>query len=141
MPETSLSILNVFIFFSQGKYFDSSLHPRNFFPNATKCAYHEGFISSCIFHRVKNGSLLVNGKVSSVDPPHLVMPNTVEPTKLRMCHDERFLKLWIKDSPFSLDYITNLPKYVGLNHSQTTLDNKSSYDHVLLQPQSRTSFG
>lgn len=128
-------------FFFQGKYCDSSLPPRNVFPNAKKCAYHEDFISSFIFHRVKNGSLLVHGKVSSVDPSYLVMPNTVEPTELRMCHDEWFLKLWITDSPFSRDYITNLPQYVGLNHSQTTLDDKSGYDHVLLQPQSRTSFG
>ena len=58
-----------------------------------------------------------------------------------MCHDERFLNLWIKDSPFSLDYITNLPRYVGLNHFQTTLDDKSGYDHVPLHPQSRTFFG
>ena len=69
------------------------------------------------------------------------MPTNVEPTKQRMCHEERFLNLWIEDSPFSLDYITNRPRYVGLNHFQTTLDDKSGYEHVPLHPQSRTYFG
>ena len=125
----------------QGKYFDSAITSRNIFPNARNCANHEVFISSCIIDRVRNGSLLGHGKVGSVEPPHLIMPITVEPTKLRLCHDERFLNLWIKDSPFSLDYITNLPRYGGLNHFQTTLDDKSGYDHVPLHPQSRTFFG
>ena len=124
----------------QGKYIDSAIPPRNIFPNARNCTNHEVFISSCVIDRVRNGSLLVHGKVSSTEPPHLIMPITVEPTKPRMCHDERFLNLWIKDSPFSLDYITNLPRYVGLNHFQTTLDDKSGYDHVPLHPQSRTFF-
>ena len=125
----------------QGKYLDSSIPPQNFFPNAKNCAYHEDFIFSCIIDRVNNGSLLVHGKMGSVDPPHLVMPLTVEPTKPRMCHDGRFLNLWIKDSPFSLDYITNLHRYVGLKSFQTTLDDKSGYDHAPLHPQSRTFFG
>ena len=68
------------------------------------------FISSCIVKRVSKGSLLVREEVGAVDHPHLVMPITVEPTKLRMCHDKRFLNLWIKDCPFSLDYITDLPR-------------------------------
>ena len=132
---------NHFKDYIQGKYFDSAIPPRNIFPNAKNCANHEVSISSCIIDRVRIGSLLVHGKVGSVEPPHLIMPITVEPTKPRVCHDERFLNLWIKDSPFSLDYITNLPRYVGLNHFQTTLDDKSGYDHVPLHPQSRTFFG
>ena len=52
----------------QGNYFDSPLPPRNIFPNTRKCVNHEAFISSCILDRVKNGSLLVHGKVGSVDP-------------------------------------------------------------------------
>ena len=88
--------------------------------------------------RVKNGSLLVHGKVGSADTPHLVMPITVEPTKPRMCRDKRFLDLWIKRSPFPLDYITNLPCYVRVNHFQTTIDDESGYGHAL-RPQSRIS--
>ncbi|KAK3706546.1 hypothetical protein QZH41_013035 [Actinostola sp. cb2023] len=69
------------------------------------------------------------------------MPITIEPTKPRMCHDERFLNCWIRDCPFSLDYITDLPRYMELNHFQTTFDDKSGYDHVRLYPASATFFG
>lgn len=99
------------------------------------------FISRTILERVQNGSLTVWGKVNEVDPPYLVVPITIEPNKPRMCHDERFLNLWIKDCPFSLDYISDLPRYVGLNHLQTTFDDKSGYDHVRLHPNCRTFFG
>ena len=69
------------------------------------------------------------------------MPITVEPTKSRMCHDERFLNLWIKDCPFSLDYLSDLPRYVGPGHFPTVCDDKSGYDHICLSPSSRTLFG
>ena len=49
------------------------------------------------------------------------MPITVEPSKPCMCHDERFLNLWIKDCPFRLDYVTDLPRYVFQGHFQATL--------------------
>lgn len=141
---SGVDIRDFFVHFKgnyQGRSYDSSFPPRVTFPNARRCLDFEQFIPSCIVERVSNGSLLVLGEVGAVDPPHLVMPITVEPTKPRMCHDERFLNLWIKDCPFSLDYITNLPRYVGINHFQTTIDDKSGYDHVPLHPHSRTFFG
>ena len=58
-----------------------------------------------------------------------------------MCHDERFLNLWIKDCPFTLDYITDLPCYVDQDHYQTTFDDKSGYEHIQLHPPSSTYFG
>ncbi|XP_044173521.1 uncharacterized protein LOC122957467 [Acropora millepora] len=69
------------------------------------------------------------------------MPITVESSKPRMCHDERFLNLWIRGLPFSLDLITDLPRYVRKGNFQTTCDDKSGYDHVLLSTESRTYFG
>ena len=69
------------------------------------------------------------------------MPITIEPSKPRMCHDGRFLNLWIKDLPFSLDLITDLPRYVPKGNFQTTCDDKSGYDHVRLTTESRTYFG
>ena len=101
----------------------------------------EEFISSIIINRVKNGSLVFWGRVGQVEAPHLVMPITVEPSKPRMCHDERFLNLWIKDCPFSLDYLSDLPRYIGSGHYQTVCDDKSGYDHICLSPSSRTLFG
>ena len=96
----------------QGKFYCSATPPVAFFPNSKSCPDFEEFISSTILDRVKNGSLLVWGRVGSVQPPRLVLPITVEPTKPRMCHDERFLNLWIKDLPLSLDYISGLPRCV-----------------------------
>ena len=81
------------------------------------------------------------GRVGEVDPPHLILPLTVEPTKPRLCHDARFLNLWMKDVPFRLDSLINLPRYVGRDTYQTILDDKSGYDHLLLTEESRTFFG
>jgi len=69
------------------------------------------------------------------------MPITVEPTKPRMCHDERFLNLWIKDLQFTLDYLSDIPRYVEANHFQTVCDDKSGYNHVSLTRNCQTLFG
>ena len=76
---------------------------RAFFPNSKSCQAFSEFISKSILEWEANGSLTVLGKVGEVSPPHLVMPITMEPSKPRMCHDERFLNpVRIKDLPFSL---------------------------------------
>ena len=111
------------------------------FPNNPICARFEEFISSTIKDRVKNGSLVFWGRVGQVEAPHLVMPITVEPSKPRICHDERFLNLWIKDFLFSLDYLSDLLRHIGSGHYQTVCDDKSGYDHSCLSPSSRTLFG
>ena len=90
---------------------------------------------------MSNGSLSVWGEVGKVDPPHLVMPITVEPGKPRMCHDERLLNLWIRDCSFKLDSITDLPRYVAPGRFQTNFADNSGYDHVRLHPSSSTFFG
>ena len=84
---------------------------------------------------------MVVGQVGKVDPPHLVLPLTVEPSKPRLCHDERFLNLWIRDLPFTLDTLSDLPRYIEPGHYQTVLDDKSGYDHILLTSRSSTYFG
>lgn len=124
----------------QGESFDSDLPPPRHFSNSRSCLGFETFITTTILDRVQNGSLTVVGKLGEVAPPRLVMPLTVEPSKPRLCHDERFLNLWVIDSPFSFDSLTDLPRYVGLNHYQTILDDKSGYDHFFLTECSRTFF-
>ena len=54
-----------------------------------------------------------------------------------MCHDERFLNLWIKEMPFSLDTLADLPRYIGSQHYKTVMDDKSGYDHILLSRRSQ----
>ena len=80
------------------------------------------------------------GKVGEVQPPHLVLPLTVEPTKPRLCHDARFLNLWMQDKPFKLDRVSDLPRYVSRDSYQSVLDDKSGYDHILLADNNRTIF-
>ena len=50
---------------------------------------------------------------------------------------------WRNDrrSPFSLDCIKDLPRYVGIGHYKTTFDDKSGYDRVFLHPSTYTFFG
>ena len=93
------------------------------------------------FWNVLKTDLSVWGRVGEDDPPHLVMPLTIEPSKPRLCHDERFLNLWIRDLLLKLDYISDLPRYVGKYHFQTTMDDKSGYDHVEISEESRKYFG
>ena len=69
------------------------------------------------------------------------MPLTVKPTKPRLCNENRFLNLWVKDTPFDLDSISSLPRYVSPSSFQSVCDDKSGYDHAFLSPPSRSYFG
>ena len=40
-----------------------------------------------------------------------------------------------------MDYLSDLPRYVGPGHFQTVCDNKSGYDHICLSQSSRTLLG
>ena len=90
---------------------------------------------------MKTGAVSLLGRVGEVLPPFLVLPLTVEPIKPRLCHDARFLNLWMQDIPFKLDSVTHIPRYVGRDTYQTVVDDKSGYDHLLLNPESHTYFG
>lgn len=105
------------------------------------CKPYARFISDAILDRLASGAISIWGTVREVDPPHLVMPLTLEPTKPRLCNDNRFLNLWIKDTAFKLDSLTALPRYVYPNFYQTVCDDKSGYDHILLCTDSRSFFG
>ena len=105
------------------------------------CEKFEDFISNCILDRVSNGSISIWGKEGEVEPPHLVMPITIEESKPRMCNDERFLNLWMDTSHISFDPIAGIPRYVKSSHFQSKLNDKSSYDHILLTEDSREYFG
>ncbi|KAK3735069.1 hypothetical protein QZH41_010773 [Actinostola sp. cb2023] len=79
--------------------------------------------------------------VGEVNAPYLVMPLTVEPTKPRLCHDNRYLNLWMVDKPFRLDNLSHLPRYLTKDSYQSVLDDKSGYNHILLEEPSRAFFG
>ena len=104
----------------------------------------QAFNSVCTenpYNHVKCGAITIVGKVGVAYPPHIVLPLTVEPTKPRLCHDARYLNLWMCDMPFSLDSVSDLPRYVQKDTYQTVLDDKSGYEHILLTEESCTFFG
>ena len=96
----------------KGESFNSALPPRRIFPNAISCKPFAQFISDTIVNRLSSGANSLWGKVGDVPPPYLVMPLTIEPSKPRLCNDNRFLNLWIRDVPFKLDSLMGLPRYV-----------------------------
>lgn len=53
---------------------------------------------------------------------YIVLPLTVEPSKRCLCHDTRYLNLWMRDNPFSLDTLNDLSHYVRKVSFQTVLD-------------------
>ena len=125
----------------KGEHFDSASPPQRIFYNHKSCAPFAKFIADSILQRLSTRAILVLGKVGEVDPPHLVMPLMVEPSKARLCNDNRFLNLWMDDWPFSLDHLHQLPLYVSKDAYQTVCDDKFGYDHILLATSSRTYFG
>ena len=124
----------------KGEHFDSASPPQRIFYNHKSCAPLAKYISDTIFQRLSTGAISVWGKVGEVDRPNLVMPLTVEPTKPRLCNDNRFLNLWMDGRPFSLDRLDQLLLYVSKGAYQTVCDDKSVYDHILLAPSSTLVF-
>ena len=94
----------------KGKNYECSSPPPRIFPNHLSCKPFASFISDALLDRLRSGAVSLWGKVGECTPPHLVMPLTVEPVKPRLCNDDRFLNLWIKDRPFALDSVQHLPK-------------------------------
>ena len=125
----------------KGRSYDAPRSPSIRLGNSKVCEGFRDFISETLLDWVATGVLDVWGRVGGVTPPHLVLPLTVEPSKPRLCHDERYLNLWIRDLPFRLDHLPDLPRYVLPGHFQTSFDDKSGYQHVLLHSSSRTYFG
>lgn len=68
-------------------------------------------------------------------------PLTVEHSKRRLYHDQRFLNLWVADKPFQLDTLKEVPILVGRNNFMASVDEKSGYDHVKGSEWSRSFFG
>ena len=77
------------------------------------------------------GAVTVLGHVNQCPQPTIVMPLTVEPTKPRLCQDQRYLNNWMEAVSFSLDHAIDLTRYLGEKH-QTKIDDKSGYDHILM---------
>ena len=115
----------------KGEAYDSTLPPRRVFLNHASSKPFVKFISAKLLDRLSTGAISLWGKVGGVQPPHLAMPLTVEPSKPRLCND-CFLNLWIADRPFQLDSLRDVVRYTPLDSFQTICDGKSGYDHIFL---------
>ena len=106
----------------KGVEYDCPTPPRETFKNHPSCKQFVDFISETLRQRLKTGAVAVWGKVGEVQPPHLVLPITIEPSKQRLCIDARFLNLWIKDPPFFLDKLIDVPRFVYKNSFMSNID-------------------
>ena len=97
------------------------------------------FVEDTLIARLESGTISLWEKAGVIEPPLIVFPLTVVPTKPRLCHDD--LDLWMRDMPFSLDRLIDLARYVSKDTYQTVLDDKSGYDHIFLSEDTRTYFG
>lgn len=125
----------------KGKSYDSIVPPKAFFLNSSSCKNFIPFIQSEICNRLKSGSVRLWGKLGECELPKIIMPLTIEPSKPRLCHDERYLNLWIKDCPFQLENLKHVPRIVNKNSLMVAFDEKSGYDHIKLHKESEPYFG
>lgn len=128
----------------RGKAYDHD-EPQQFYQkNSESCRTDPSFVARTLEERITNGSLEIVGHkddMSSDAFPRCIMPLTLETSKLRLCHDERYLNLFIKDMPFQLDTLTDVPRLVQKGDLLINTDEKSGYDHVSLTNDSRKFFG
>ena len=86
----------------RGESYDSDKPPMKAFENNVSCKSFVTFVEDTLIARLKSGAISLLGKIGVVEPPFIVLPLTVEPTKPRLCHDARYLNLWMRDMPFSI---------------------------------------
>lgn len=139
--------LDVTSFFKKfkGKFrkqvYNSSEPPNMYFPNALSCRNHASFVASELEKMIANGAISVLGRIGECELPKVIMPLTVEPTKPRLCHDNRFVNQWLKDCPFKLETLKDVHRIVAKDSLMVSCDEKSGYNHVRLSEGSKTYFG
>ena len=73
--------------------------------------------------------------------PHMVLPLGVEPKKPRLIWDARCLNLMCVHSPFTMDGVGKVAQCSWPGAHQVTIDHKSGYHRVALEPASWQYFG
>ena len=128
----------------KGVQYDLTEPPAYYQGNSASCATNAKLVAQTLEERLKNGSLQLLGRWDELDEtqlPHCIMPLTLDPKKERLCHDERFLNLFIEDSPFKLDTLREVPRMLQEGDTLINTDEKSGYDHVALASNSFQYFG
>ena len=122
-------------------FYDHELPPSRQFKNSSSCEQFREFINKELISRLQSGAISYLGPVGKVKPPHVVSPLTVEPSKPRLCVNMRYINCFMKDTPFSLDTLTDVPTSMSKDAWLTKLDDKSGYDHVLMTDSSKEFLG
>jgi ribonuclease HI len=125
----------------QGRHYSGSSPPRAKFPNHGLPSHLSEFVGKKIGEAVVAGAVRVWGEVGVVDPPHLVLPIGVEPSKPRMLHDARFLNLWCMSIDFKFEGLHMLPDLMEKGEFGFNIDHTSGYWHIALSEESCTYFG
>ena len=125
----------------KGNTYNSDKPPRQYFPNAAICRQYSSFIMHELYEGLRSRSIKLIGNVGECKCPKVIMPLTVEPSKPRLCHDERFLNLWIKDCPFQLETLKDFHRLVERDSKMIACDEKSGYSHLSITNSSQTYFG
>ena len=73
--------------------------------------------------------------------PDLVLPLGVEPSKPRLFWDGRWLNNMCRRTPFTMDGVGKVSQVAWRGAYQVTLDHKSGFHHVPIDPESWTFFG
>ena len=118
----------------RGIEYNHDFPPQRIFNNSAKCIPFTDFINNTIMERLCNGSIECVGKVGEVDPPYIVSPLTIEPSKPRLCINLMYLNNWVIDIPFSLDTLKDVPRATEPNAYYTSIDDKSGFDNLKLKP-------
>ncbi|CAC5355582.1 unnamed protein product [Mytilus coruscus] len=124
-----------------GVQYDDVYPPSRQFNNAGNCQEHIDFINDEITSRLQSGAGTLLGKVGEVQPPHIVSPITIEPTKPRLCINLMYLNSFMKDTPFNLDTLVDVPKTVRKGSFLTKLDDTSGYGNIFVTESSRHLLG
>jgi hypothetical protein len=124
----------------QGEQFDSPLPPPRSFNNAKICQRFRAFVAATLVEDLASGAVSLLGRVGEVSPPLVVSPITIEPSKPRLCVDLRYLNCWVKDTPFTLDTLKEVPRLIDVGAWMTKID-KCGYKNVFIHPACRTFFG
>ena len=124
-----------------GRTYDHSFPPSRHFQNAPICEQFVDFINEELTNRLRSGAITYLGKVGDVEPPYLISPITIEPNKPRLCLNLQYLNCFMKDTPFSLETLSDVPRIVKRNSYMTKLDDASGYLHILMTQSSRPLLG
>lgn len=91
--------------------------------------------------RLKTGAISYLGRVGEVEPPYIISPITIEQTKPRLCLNLMYLNCFMKDTPFSLDTLQDVPHLIKRNSYMSKMDDKSAYLNMLMTENSRQLLG